>query len=86
MQRKKESPPFILKLIPPRLSYWRKREKRKLIDVQTVQKKAVLEKYGGAEYLDGVGGLATAIESEKPMNDAERKSRFGVSVILRNNI
>jgi pre-mRNA-processing factor SLU7 len=65
---------------PSEAELLKKREKRKLMEVQTVQKKAVLEKYGGAEYLDGLDGLATVIESEKQVNDAERKSRFGVSV------
>jgi pre-mRNA-processing factor SLU7 len=33
----------------------------KATDLQLQQKKAVLDKYGGAEYLDGTGGLASAI-------------------------
>ena len=56
-------------------------------DLKTQQKKAVLDKYGGSEYLDGGDGLASAatdgteenfVEREKKAE--QRKVRFGVSV------
>jgi pre-mRNA-processing factor SLU7 len=49
-------------------------------DMKLERKKRVLDKYGGAEYLDGQGGLASATETEKKAVDMaqERKLRFGV--------
>ncbi|ACI65401.1 predicted protein, partial [Phaeodactylum tricornutum CCAP 1055/1] len=49
-------------------------------DMKLERKKRVLDKYGGAEYLDGQGGLASATETEKKADDMaqERKLRFGV--------
>jgi pre-mRNA-processing factor SLU7 len=63
----------------PSQAEWLKKEyKAKSTDLMATKKKAVLDKYGGGEYLDGGGGLATA--TAKPTSDAARKARFGVSV------
>ena len=65
---------------PSEAEWLKKREKSKLTDLKTDQKKTVLEKYGGAEYLDGSDGLATEKPKDTGASAAERKARFGVSV------
>ena len=62
----------------------------KEVDLKTKRKKAVLAKYGGAEYLDGDEGLGSAKQQdEQNINEAlkakerlaeQRKARFGVTV------
>jgi len=57
-------------------------------DLKTKRKKAVLDKYGGAEFLDGSGGLGsvkhanstTKGEDNKPDAENKRRVRFGESV------
>jgi len=57
------------------------KSKSESLDVQ--RKKAVLDKYGGEEYLDGADGLATAVDgsARQQAKEAaqERQTRFGVS-------
>ena len=74
---------------PSQAEFLKKQYKNKTSDLQAKQKKAVLDKYGGAEYLDGSDGLAAAANnnnSKTPSSSlskqtvAERKARFGVSV------
>lgn len=65
---------------PSEAELLKKREKSKLTDRKSSQKKAVLDKYGGAEYLDGSDGLATEAKKDASKSAAERKARFGVSV------
>lgn len=63
----------------------------KEVDLKTKRKRAVLEKYGGAEYLDGDEGLASATKQNGNASDLtaaknkeraaeKRKVRFGVTV------
>ena len=65
---------------PSQAEVLKKQYKEKSSDLKARQKRAVLDKYGGAEYLDGSDGLG----SEKASNlqtraVADRKVRFGVS-------
>ena len=66
---------------PSEAEMLKKREKSKLSDLKAEQKKVVLEKYGGAEYLDGSDGLATQKPKGVDHDSAEHKIRFGVSVV-----
>jgi pre-mRNA-processing factor SLU7 len=68
---------------PSEAEILKKREKSKLTDEKSKQRKAVLEKYGGTEYLDGTDGLATGktgATKDTATLAAERKVRFGVSL------
>jgi len=65
---------------PSQAELLKKEYKVKATDLMAKKKKAVLDKYGGAEYLDGGGGLATAAETKPVESAAARKARFGVSV------
>ena len=71
---------------PSQAELMRKKFTSAEVDLKTLQKKAVLDKYGGFEYLDGEDGLAssaapTADNAIKREKEAEqRKVRFGVSV------
>jgi pre-mRNA-processing factor SLU7 len=67
---------------PSQAELLKKQFKSKSADLELQKKKAVLDKYGGQEYLDGGDGLATAIDkSEQKVKSAaqERETRFGVS-------
>ena len=71
---------------PSQAELLKKKFKTKSEDLKVKQKKAVLDKYGGAEYLDGADGLASAIGQQDKMAKAaeaaaERKARFGVSTV-----
>lgn len=73
---------------PSQAELSRKKYTSKEAEQKSKQKKQVLQKYGGAEYLDGDGGLAAADETELTQQKErdserqaqERKARFGVSV------
>lgn len=70
---------------PSQAELLKKKFKTKSQDLKVKQKKAVLDKYGGAEYLDGGDGLASAVDEQDKMAKeaeaaAERKARFGVSI------
>ena len=70
---------------PSQAELLKKQFKTKEADLKAQQKKAVLDKYGGAEYLDGVDGLASAAGEQDTIAKAaevaaERKARFGESV------
>ncbi|KAL7556575.1 hypothetical protein ACA910_009091 [Epithemia clementina (nom. ined.)] len=60
---------------PSQVELLKKQYRTKATDLKMEKKKAVLEKYGGEEYLDGTGGLASVVETKKP----SRKIRFGAS-------
>jgi pre-mRNA-processing factor SLU7 len=67
---------------PSQAELLKKKFKSKSTNLKLQKKKAVLDKYGGGEYLDGSGGLANALEEEeisKEKATLERKIRFGVS-------
>ena len=78
---------------PSQAELLKKQFKSKSADLKLQRKKKVLDKYGGAEYLDGSSGLADAVDSmdgsdskkAAAVNDRsevaakERKIRFGVS-------
>ena len=67
---------------PSQAEMLQKKFKTQAADLKLQQKKAVLDKYGGAEYLDGAGGLASAAKDEKERNykpEMDRKLRFGVT-------
>mmetsp|Transcript_7005 Transcript_7005/g.15287 ORF Transcript_7005/g.15287 Transcript_7005/m.15287 type:complete len:687 (+) Transcript_7005:182-2242(+) len=73
---------------PSQAELLKKKFKTRSADLRTEKKKAVLDRYGGAEYLDGADGLATGadghgnVDSERAAAEAaeERKVRFGASV------
>jgi len=71
---------------PSQAELLKKQFKTKSADLALQRKKAVLDKYGGQEYLDGGDGLATAVDEEtkeKARTAAqERKTRFGVSTAV----
>ena len=64
---------------PSQAEILQKQFKTKAADLKLQQKKAVLDKYGGAEYLDGSGGLASAADTPKQSAPEDRKLRFGVT-------
>ena len=64
---------------PSQAEMLQKQFKTKAADLKLQQKKAVLDKYGGAEYLDGAGGLASAAEETKNKVEMDQKLRFGVT-------
>jgi pre-mRNA-processing factor SLU7 len=68
---------------PSQAELLKKKFKSKSTNLKLQKKKAVLDKYGGGEYLDGSGGLANALEEEEDISKEkaalERKIRFGVS-------
>jgi pre-mRNA-processing factor SLU7 len=61
---------------PSQAEFLKKDFKNKATSLKIQRKQAVLDKYGGQEYLDGTGGLASAIDNKKP---ADTRTRFGVS-------
>lgn len=62
---------------PSQAEMLQKQFKTKAADMKLQQKKSILDKYGGAEFLDGSAGLASAAETQnKPI---DRKLRFGVT-------
>lgn len=73
---------------PSQAEMMKRQFKEKSSDLKLKQRKAVLDKYGGAEYLDGKDGLggATAKSVSRNANPGDsnnvdnRKVRFGVSV------
>ena len=71
---------------PSQTEMMKKKFTNEAVDLVTKQKRAVLSKYGGAEYLDGDGGLGSAakdtVVSARDADRAaeERKARFGVTV------
>jgi pre-mRNA-processing factor SLU7 len=71
---------------PSQAELLKKKFKSKSANLKLEKKKAVLDKYGGAEYLDGSGGLASALETENAKDQSatakERKIRFGVSTTV----
>ena len=67
---------------PSQAELLKKKFKSKSTNLKLQKKKSVLDKYGGGEYLDGSGGLASALEEEEKSKEKaalERKIRFGVS-------
>lgn len=82
---------------PSQAELLRKQFQKKATDLKLQSKKAVLDKYGGQEYLDGNDGLAAAVEKEqatvggKPSTSQppaasaaalDRNLRFGVSTTV----
>jgi len=72
---------------PSQAELMKKKFTNQAVDLKTKQKQAVLNKYGGAEFLDGDGGLGSAAKDSLDVStqDAERaakerKARFGVIV------
>lgn len=69
---------------PSQVELLKKKFQDKSAQLSIQKKRAVLDKYGGQEYLDGSGGLASAVEksqSSMKNNNEERKIRFGVSTV-----
>ena len=68
---------------PSQAELLKKKFKSKSENLKIQKKRAVLDKYGGEEHLDGSGGLASAIAEEKKSEKMEedRKIRFGVSTV-----
>lgn len=67
---------------PSQAELLKKHFQGKAEDLKSRAKRAVLDKYGGAEYLDGADGLATAVHGDtRPAGAAaaDRKLRFGVT-------
>lgn len=71
---------------PSQAELLKKQFKSKSANLALERKKAVLDKYGGQEYLDGEDGLASAVDGdvkEKVQKAAkERQTRFGVSTAV----
>mmetsp|Transcript_32548 Transcript_32548/g.79003 ORF Transcript_32548/g.79003 Transcript_32548/m.79003 type:complete len:641 (-) Transcript_32548:26-1948(-) len=65
---------------PSQVELLKKKFQKKSADLAVQKKRKVLDKYGGQEYLDGSGGLATAVE-EKNTSSKQSKIRFGVSTV-----
>ncbi|CAJ1936591.1 unnamed protein product [Cylindrotheca closterium] len=69
---------------PSQVELLKKKFQKKSVDLAVQKKRKVLDKYGGQEYLDGSGGLATAVDEEDNNAAASRqqdKIRFGVSTV-----
>lgn len=68
---------------PSQAEMLKKQFKSKESDLKLQRKKAVLDRYGGEEYLDGQDGLATGVGQDGDKKAAgtlrDRKLRFGVS-------
>lgn len=64
---------------PSQVELLKKKFQKKSMDLAVQKKRKVLDKYGGQEYLDGSGGLATAVEEKT--TDQTNKIRFGVSTV-----
>ena len=73
---------------PSQAELLKKKFKTRSADLRADRKKAVLDRYGGAEYLDGADGLATGANGDGNVDNSraaaeaaeERKVRFGASV------
>ena len=75
---------------PSQAELLKKKIKTRSADLRAEKKKAVLDRYGGAEYLDGGDGLGTGNDDENGDEDKkaraaaaaaeERKVRFGASI------
>lgn len=71
---------------PSQAEMLKKEFKSKESSLKMQRKKAVLDKYGGEEYLDGSGGLASAVDKKESagastITSDERKLRFGVTAV-----
>mmetsp|Transcript_14803 Transcript_14803/g.40902 ORF Transcript_14803/g.40902 Transcript_14803/m.40902 type:complete len:611 (-) Transcript_14803:1830-3662(-) len=69
---------------PSQVELLKKQYRTKATDLKLEQKKAVLDKYGGEEHLDGTGGLASAARNNDDTNATTGKPsaknlRFGAS-------
>ena len=70
---------------PSQAEILKKQFKDKSADLELKRKKAVLDKYGGEEFLDGNDGLASAVENKANDEETarkaalERETRFGMS-------
>eukprot|EP00934_Nitzschia_sp_Nitz4_P006300 Nitzschia sp. Nitz4//scaffold133_size116822//22229//24157//NITZ4_003796-RA/size116822-processed-gene-0.103-mRNA-1//1//CDS//3329535363//6290//frame0 len=67
---------------PSQVEVLKRKYQSKAAKLQHEKKRKVLDKYGGSEYLDGSGGLASAVSEGKKDTEGmskERKTRFGVS-------
>eukprot|EP00978_Attheya_sp_CCMP212_P013352 scaffold33587_cov52-Attheya_sp.AAC.4 len=68
---------------PSQAEMLKKKFKTKSADLKVQAKERVLNKYGGSEYLDGSGGLASAVHGKTggtAETEQARKARFGVSI------
>ncbi|GAX12620.1 pre-mRNA-processing factor SLU7 [Fistulifera solaris] len=63
---------------PSQAELLKKQFKSKAANLKLEQKKAVLDRYGGSEYLDGTDGLGAVKQDKKPAAEG-RKLRFGVT-------
>jgi pre-mRNA-processing factor SLU7 len=66
---------------PSQVELLKKKFQDKSSQIAIQKKRAVLDKYGGSEYLDGSGGLASVVEKKSTKKDDFRKIRFGVSTV-----
>jgi pre-mRNA-processing factor SLU7 len=66
---------------PSQVELLKKKFTDKSSQLAVQKKRKVLDKYGGQEYLDGSGGLASAVEGSQPSSGDARKIRFGVSTV-----
>jgi pre-mRNA-processing factor SLU7 len=64
---------------PSQAELMKKRFTEEAKNLKVTQKKSVLDKYGGEEYLDGKGGLASVVTHDSDKSTLERQARFGVS-------
>jgi pre-mRNA-processing factor SLU7 len=64
---------------PSQAELMKKRFTEESKNLKVTQKKSVLDKYGGEEYLDGKGGLASVVAHDTEKGSLERQARFGVA-------
>jgi pre-mRNA-processing factor SLU7 len=64
----------------------KKEYKTKSSELQMLRKKAVLDKYGGEEHLDGSSGLASAVSTDSKKHVVvDKMLRFGVSTAVQDH-
>lgn len=66
---------------PSQVELLKKKFQDKSSQLAVQKKRKVLDKYGGQQYLDGSGGLATVLEGGEISSADSRKIRFGASTV-----
>jgi pre-mRNA-processing factor SLU7 len=76
-----------MQAVPSLAEKAKKEFKSKSSELQMMKKKAVLDKYGGEEHLDGNAGLASAIDggADKKGPAVDKMLRFGVSTAIEDH-
>jgi pre-mRNA-processing factor SLU7 len=74
-----------MQAVPSLAEKAKKEFKSKSSELQLMKKKAVLDKYGGEEHLDGSAGLASAIHGGTNKPAVDKMLRFGVSTAIEDH-